>query len=153
MRVLELKVPPLAVFLIAGALMWAISRATPALRFVVPNRHVIAAVLALTGLCVGLVGVGSFRRARTTVNPMSPASASSLVTSGIYRVSRNPMYLGLLVVLTAWAILLSNALSFAGLPAFILYMNRFQIEPEERALELLFGGDFAAYKARVRRWL
>ena len=72
---------------------------------------------------------------------------------GVYALTRNPMYLGLLLVLTGWAIFLSNVLGFVFLPAFVLYISRFQIAPEERALTSLFGRDFVAYKSRVRRWL
>lgn len=107
----------------------------------------------MTGVCVALLGVASFRRARTTVNPLKPEKASALVMSGIYRYTRNPMYLGLLLALLGWAFFLSNALAFLSLPAFILYMNRFQIAPEERVLAARFGQEFAAYLSKVRRWL
>jgi protein-S-isoprenylcysteine O-methyltransferase Ste14 len=105
------------------------------------------------GVVTGALGVVSFRRARTTVNPTRPDSSSSLVLSGVYAFTRNPMYLGLLLVLVGWAIFLSNILAFLVLPGFIFYMNRFQIEPEERALASLFGREFDAYKSRVRKWL
>jgi protein-S-isoprenylcysteine O-methyltransferase Ste14 len=95
----------------------------------------------------------SFWKVHTTVNPMKPSSTSSLVTSGIYHFTRNPMYLGLLFILIGWALYLANVLAFLFLPAFILYMNRFQIEPEERALTALFGQEFFEYASRVRRWL
>ena len=153
MHVLELKVPPVGVVLVMAALMWLVSGAVPAFGFVFPARDLFAVSLAVAGAVTSAMGVASFWRARTTVNPMKPDSASSLVVSGIYARSRNPMYLGLLVALVGWAIYLSNALAFLLLPAFILYMNRFQIEPEERALASLFGQEFAAYKSRVRRWL
>jgi len=84
---------------------------------------------------------------------MRPEKASSLVSSGIYKLTRNPMYLGLLLVLLAWAVFLSNALPFIFLPAFIIYINQFQIGPEEIALSSAFGQEFEAYKSRVRRWL
>ena len=84
---------------------------------------------------------------------MKPESASSLVVSGIYRFTRNPMYLGMLLVLSGWAIFLSNALSFLFLPAYVVYMNRFQIGPEERALAAKFPQPFADYRSEVRRWL
>jgi len=99
------------------------------------------------------LGIVSFRQARTTVNPMKPDTTSSLVVSGIYRWTRNPMYLGFLLVLLGWALFLSNALAFVLLPAVIFYMDRFQIEPEERALHSLFGQQFVIYTSRVRRWL
>jgi protein-S-isoprenylcysteine O-methyltransferase Ste14 len=100
-----------------------------------------------------VLGVASFKRAKTTINPMKPESSSSLVISGIYKLSRNPMYLGFLLVLVGWAVLLSNALAFVFVPAFIFYMNRFQIDPEEKALAGKFGQEFLDYKSRVRRWL
>jgi protein-S-isoprenylcysteine O-methyltransferase Ste14 len=153
MHVLELKVPPVAVVLAAAALMWFVAWAVPAFGFLLPARDWVAMSFALVGAVTSALGVVSFRRAGTTVNPMKPDSSSSLVASGIYRLTRNPMYLGFLLVLLGWAIFLSSVLAFLFLPAFILYMNRFQIEPEERALAALFGQAFAAYKARARRWL
>ena len=92
-------------------------------------------------------------RAGTTVNPIKPETAGSLVVSGIYRRTRNPMYLGFLLGLAGWAVFLSNALAFIFLPVFVLYLNRFQIRREERALASVFGKDFAAYQSKVRRWL
>ena len=150
---LELKVPPVALVLLVAALMWLAMWTMPAFEFQVPLRKILSVSMATAGTIVSGLGVLSFRRARTTVNPMKPDSASSLVVSGIYRLTRNPMYLGFLLVLVGWAIYLSNALTFFFLPAFIVYMNRFQIEPEEQALHVLFGPQFAAYRSRVRRWL
>lgn len=80
-------------------------------------------------------------------------AASSLVTNGVYRFTRNPMYVGLLLALSGWAAFLSSPSALVYLVAFVLYMNRFQIEPEERVLASRFGADYAAYRTRVRRWL
>jgi protein-S-isoprenylcysteine O-methyltransferase Ste14 len=153
MQVLELKMPPVALVLLVAALMWLASWAMPAFGFELPLGGVLSASVALAGAIICGLGIVSFRQARTTVNPMKPDSASSLVVSGVYRLTRNPMYLGFLLILLGWAIFLSNALAFLFLPAFLVYMNRFQIEPEEKALHALFGEQFAAYTARVRRWL
>ena len=150
---LELKVPPVLIGAVTWALMWILSSATPSFAFVLPARSWCTAVLVLAGAIISLLGVASFRRAGTTVNPMKPASASTLVNLGIYQMTRNPMYLGFLLVLVAWGVFLSNIFAFLPLPAFILYMNRFQIEPEERALAAAFGQPFLAYKTKVRRWL
>jgi protein-S-isoprenylcysteine O-methyltransferase Ste14 len=98
-------------------------------------------------------GLASFRRAGTTFNPLKPEATSSLVVSGVYAFTRNPMYLGFLFVLVGWAVFLSNALAFLLLLLFVLYMNRFQIQPEERVLTARFGQEFLAYKSRVRRWI
>jgi protein-S-isoprenylcysteine O-methyltransferase Ste14 len=153
MRVLELKVPPLAVGVLLAALIWLVSRLLPSFKFVFPGRQFLALTLAIAGAMIIVLGVASFRRAKTTINPMKPESSSSLVISGIYKLSRNPMYLGFLLVLVGWAVLLSNALAFVFVPAFIFYMNRFQIDPEEKALAGKFGQEFLDYKSRVRRWL
>jgi len=96
--------------------------------------------------------VVTFRKAKTTVNPVKP-HASSLVTSGVYAISRNPMYLGGFTMLLGWTIFLSNPLAFLFLPLYVLYLNRFQIAPEERVLTSLFGETYVAYQARARRWL
>jgi protein-S-isoprenylcysteine O-methyltransferase Ste14 len=153
MQALELKIPPPAVAaLIAGA-MWGISLVAPLLEVPAFIRVAAAVTIALAGAGFSLTGVVSFRRARTTVNPMKPETTSSLVCSGIYSVTRNPMYLGLLFVLVAWAVFLSSAWALLGPLAFVLYINRLQIEPEERVLSAMFGTDYSAYKSRVRRWL
>jgi protein-S-isoprenylcysteine O-methyltransferase Ste14 len=94
-----------------------------------------------------------FRRANTTVNPLKPQAASSLVTIGIYRYTRNPMYLGLLFLIVAWAVLLSSPFALLGPVTFVAFIGRFQIVPEERVLSALFGEEYAAYKSHVRRWL
>ncbi|MGH9784270.1 MAG: methyltransferase family protein, partial [Terriglobia bacterium] len=153
MHVLELKIPPLALGLVMAALMWLASWAMPAFGLMFPARELFSVSVAIAGIVIIGLGIASFTRAGTTVNPMKPDSASALVVSGIYRLTRNPMYLGFLLVLLGWAMYLSNALAFLFLPAFIIYMTRFQIEPEEKALSSLFGQQFVAYTSRVRRWL
>jgi protein-S-isoprenylcysteine O-methyltransferase Ste14 len=153
MRVLELKIPPPAVALVTAVLMWLASRSSPVLAFVFPVANLLAVGLAAIGLTVAISGVVTFRLARTTLNPTKPEASSSLVSWGIYRITRNPMYLGLLLELTAWAIFLSNWLAFLFLPVFVVYINRFQIVPEERALTSLFAREFVDYQSRVRRWL
>jgi protein-S-isoprenylcysteine O-methyltransferase Ste14 len=150
---LELKVPPVALLLVTAALMWGVARAASGLGFRLPMREFIGTGFALAGLVVSAVGVAAFKRAQTTVNPMQPGAASSLVVSGIYRRTRNPMYLGFALVLLGWAAFLSNALAGVLLPTFVLYMNRFQIWPEERALKARFGQAFVDYTSQVRRWL
>lgn len=153
MRALDLKVPPVAVGLIMALLMRLTSWTAPQFHFSFPLQELIAAAFAVAGALISVAGVLSFRRAQTTVNPLTPASSSSLVTSGVYRFSRNPMYLGFLLMLLAWGSYLANALALVFAPLFVLYLNRFQIAPEERALKARFGPDFVNYAARVRRWL
>lgn len=150
---LELIIPPPVVTLIVGVLMWLASSMAHFSEFTVPGRTRFATCLSLTGLIVSALAFVAFRRARTTVNPTRPSATTSLVVVGVYGFTRNPMCLGLLLVLLGWAIFLSNAVAFAIVPVFVLYMNRFQIAPEERALALKFGQQYVAYKARVRQWL
>jgi len=138
---------------VTAILMWLASRGSPTLAFVLPTGNLLAVGLAVIGLIVAISGVVTFRRARTTLNPTKPEDSSSLVSWGIYKITRNPMYLGLLLQLTAWAIFLSNWIAVLFLPVFVVYINRFQIVPEEQALTSLFAREFVAYQSRVRRWL
>jgi protein-S-isoprenylcysteine O-methyltransferase Ste14 len=153
MQALELKIPPPAVAVLIASAMWEISMVLPLLEVPALIRVATAVIVALAGFGFSIAGVISFRRARTTINPMKPETTSSLVCSGIYGVTRNPMYVGLLFVLVAWAVFLSSAWALLGPLVFVLYMNQFQIAPEERVLSGMFGTDYTAYKARVRRWL
>ncbi|MEI8326223.1 MAG: isoprenylcysteine carboxylmethyltransferase family protein [Betaproteobacteria bacterium] len=153
MHALELKVPPPLVALVMGIAMWFLSRLSPSPE-VLPIARMLAVVcLAAVGTAFSLSGVVAFRRAKTTVNPLKPESASSLVSAGVYKITRNPMYAGMLLLLLAWAAFLWSAWSLLGLLGFAAYISRFQIVPEERVLCALFGAEFAEYKARVRRWL
>ncbi|HXD41275.1 MAG TPA: isoprenylcysteine carboxylmethyltransferase family protein [Ramlibacter sp.] len=149
----ELKIPPPVIAGAAAAGMWGLARAFPV--FDVPNgmRAPAAVLIALAGVVLAASGIAAFRRARTTINPHKPGEATALVSSGPYRFTRNPMYAGLLLVLLAWAVFLSSLLALLGPVVFVLYINRFQIAPEERTLQSLFGNEYAAYKSRVRRWL
>jgi len=153
MQALELKIPPPAVAVVMAGAMWGISLAAPLLEVPAFIRVGAAATIALAGVGFSLAGIISFRRARTTVHPMKPETTTSLVCSGIYGVTRNPMYVGLLFVLVAWAVFLCSAPALLGPVAFVLYINRFQIAPEERALSAMFGTGYSTYKSRVRQWL
>ncbi len=153
MRWLELRVPPLLVWVVFAGAMLGVARLTPTLSFKVTGAFACALALAVLGAAVALAGVVAFRRARTTVNPLTPSAAGSVVSGGIYRFTRNPMYLGFLLALAGWAAHLSNAAAALLLPAFVAYMTRFQIKPEERALAAKFGLQFTQYMSRVRRWV
>ena len=132
-------------------LMWL--TAVPALDFALPGRERIAAMFFIAALVVGLSAVLGFRRAKTTLNPLQPETASALVVRGVYRWTRNPMYLAMLLVLIGWACIVSNWAALAMLPLFVIYLNRFQIGAEERALRARFGAEFENYCRKVRRWL
>jgi protein-S-isoprenylcysteine O-methyltransferase Ste14 len=153
MQSLELKIPPPVIAALVAIAMWRISLITPLLEMFAPYRVPVAIVIVLAGIAFDVTGIVSFHQSRTTINPMKPESASFLVSSGIYRVTRNPMYVGLLLVLIGWAVFLSSPWALLGPLAFFLYIDRFQIAPEERVLLSLFGTDYSDYKAKVRRWL
>ena len=153
MRALELKIPPPILALLAAAAMWGISLAAPAVALPANIRLVATIAIALAGIAIAIAGVAAFRRAKTTLNPLKPGTTSSLVTSGIYRFTRNPMYLGLALALLAWAVFLSSPWCLLGPLVFIPYMTHFQILPEERALQGIFGAAYSVYQAHVRRWL
>ena len=153
MRFLELRVPPPIVALVIAAGMWVVTLLPPLVLMPRIVRLLVAALLAATGVAVALAGVVSFRRARTTVNPLKPETTAALVATGVYSCTRNPMYLGMVLVLLAWAVFLASPWSLAGPALFALYITRFQIVPEERVLAGLFGESFAAYMNRVRRWI
>jgi protein-S-isoprenylcysteine O-methyltransferase Ste14 len=133
--------------------MWALTTVVPTTHTSAVIRITATTIVAIAAAFFDLAGLVSFKQAKTTINPLSPQNASSLVSSGIYGISRNPMYVGLVFLLVAWTIYLSSPWSFVGVLGFILYMNRFQITPEEHALTELFGDQFLSYKAKVRRWL
>jgi protein-S-isoprenylcysteine O-methyltransferase Ste14 len=153
LNALELKVPPLLLVLLLVGAMWFAAWQLPSLAFALPWRQGLAATISAVGILFMLAGLYEFQKAKTTFNPMTPDVASSVVMSGVYRVSRNPMYVGFLLLLIGWAIWLSHPLPFFLLPVFVLYMNRFQILPEERALSAKFGKAYDRYQQGVRRWL
>ena len=150
---LELKIPPAVVFLVCAGAMRGLDLACPFAAFDFPGRQAAAYAFFLPGAVLGLGGVATFLFARTTLHPERPQGASKLVTTGIFRISRNPMYAGLLCALVGGVLTLGNALAGLAPLAFVAYMNRFQIRPEERALREKFGAAFDAYARAVRRWL
>jgi len=141
------------VFLVCGAAMWTLAAAYPAGAFVLPGAAVAFAACAVLGGGIGIAGVAEFRRHSTTVDPMAPDKTKSIVRDGIYRYSRNPMYLALVVTLAGWGLFLQNAAALVVLPVFVAYLLQFQIKPEERVLRARFGSDFDDYMAGVRRWI
>lgn len=150
---LALRVPPLVIALLAGVGAWLGARAFPALQIESAALLPAAVTLGALGAACSLLGVVSFRRAHTTMNPLRPGVATTLVVSGVYRFTRNPMYLGFLCLLLAELAWLGSPVALLAAPALIAYLNRFQITVEERALSERFGAQFATYTNRVPRWL
>ena len=150
---LELKIPPPIVALLCATGMWLIAHYTIPYFFSPAMRWSLIVIYAVLGMAFSIGGVLAFRRSKTTIHPMHPENSSALVTYGIYRITRHPMYCGMASLLLAWAAYLQSPFSVLGIVVFVLYITQFQIKPEERMLEKLFGDEFKHYKSRVRRWL
>jgi protein-S-isoprenylcysteine O-methyltransferase Ste14 len=149
---LRLKVPPPIWLLLFGTLMWALHRLAPGTTLLAHPLNRAGWILVAAGAATIATAMLQFRRARTTVNPNTPAKASSLVASGIFSYSRNPMYLGLSIALAGWAIVLGTLSPWIALPFFVLVITKLQIEPEEAVLSVLFGAPYRDYCAHVGRW-
>ena len=150
---MKLLIPPPVQGLIAGFAVWGLAKWFPEYVFSFPGQKPLAVAIASSGLLIDLVSVFAFFRAKTTVNPLSPQNTNTLVVSGLYKISRNPMYLGMLLILAGWTIWLGNPLGVLPVFLFIVSITYLQIKPEEHALEEKFGDSYRDYKQRVRRWI
>ena len=150
---MRLKVPPVIVFIICLALMFAIYSISKGLSFQFPFRTTLSRIFLAMGFLSGLMGIVSFRTTGTTVDPTNPQKATSLVTSGVYQYSRNPMYLGMAFILMGGAIRIGNPVCLLSIVLFVWYMTSYQIKPEEEALTKVFGQEYEEYTKRVRRWI
>ena len=149
---MKLKVPPAVVFVIFGLLMYLLAKFLPVGDFDFFGRRYVMAALLIAAMSISIAALFQFSKKKTTIDPLNPSKASQLVTGGIYNYTRNPMYLGLLLILLAWGLWLGNAFNTVTAGFFVAYMNRFQIEPEEKVLTELFGKTFQQYCIKVRRW-
>jgi len=150
---MSLQIPPvlrMASGAIAGLFL---SRSLPVADFEAPGAAWVGAALLLASLMILVRSVASFIRWRTTVDPMRPDKADVLVTDGLYRFSRNPMYLAFAILLAGGAVLLGNGAALIAPAVFVWLVTLLQIKPEERALRQKFGAAYDAYCARTRRWL
>jgi protein-S-isoprenylcysteine O-methyltransferase Ste14 len=150
---LELKIPPDVVWIAVAALMWLAARVTPAVA--IPNRLRvwIAVVLIVAGTVLIVASRMALDSAGTTWHPTEPQRSTRLLTTGVYRFSRNPTYVGMTIVLLSWAVLMASPVAGVLAAVFVVYVDRFQIRPEERILAGLFGQDFSDYALMVRRWV
>lgn len=151
MRYLELRIPPPLIATGIALAMWWVAPLTPV---VLPAwSQYLALGLVAVGLVFDFLGLVLFMRHKTSIHPLRPERTSKLVSGGVYRITRNPMYVGMLLLLCAWVLYLQSYLTALGPVLLVLYLNRFQIRPEEKILHAKFGDDYRAYQKRVRRWL
>lgn len=153
MQQLPLKIVPLAQLIVAVLAMYLLSEHFPILSFYLSDNKIFCLILIASGLLMMLIGVVTFHYHQTTVDPRKPDAASALVVAGIYRYSRNPMYLGMTLVLVGVAFILANVGSLLVIPLFVFSITSLQIKPEELALEERFGDTYRDYKERVNRWI
>lgn len=149
---MTLKIPPAIVFLCTAVLMYLLATFLPVGYFDFFGRYYVGAALLVLAIILGTVSLLQFFSAKTTIDPGKPQNATKLVTGGVYRITRNPMYLALLLVLLAFGIYLGNAFNTLLAAGFVMYMNRFQIIPEETVLKKHFGKEYEQYCVRIRRW-
>ncbi|MDQ5769173.1 methyltransferase family protein [Thiothrix subterranea] len=153
MTFLQLKIPPPVYLLTFAGLMWGVNAWLPLLHVIAAPWNRAGLLLIAAAVLVDFWSLGLFFRAHTTFNPIHPERTHALVTTGPYRYTRNPMYVGMLVILTGWGIWLGSLAPFLLLPLFVWVLTVEQIIPEEKILEQTFGGAYRDYKAQVRRWL
>lgn len=153
MRAMKPIIPPPIIGLVCAFAMWALANSAPGLVITFPGQFWFAFLIAGAGLAIDLVSMAAFFKRKTTVNPLTPSKTNTLVIEGLYRFSRNPMYLGMLLILIGWALWLGNIINIIPIFLFIWIINEAQIKPEEKALQELFGDDYDAYCKRVRRWI
>ncbi len=150
---LELKVPPLALTALALVPILAAGQWLQIAELPFPGHRVVSIAALVIGLTILFGAALQFRLQHTTLDPRVPGKATEFVAKGLYRFSRNPMYLGMALVLFGVAAWRSNGVGYLVVGLFCAYLTEFQIKPEEQALEGLFGATYSAYKARVRRWV
>jgi len=150
---LELRILPIIQVIIMGVAMWGLSSFFPAFNAPSIATTAVGAIFLFIGIALAALGVLEFRKANTTVDPRFPEKSSQLVETAVYRISRNPMYLGFLLILSGWAFYLMNYMAFVLLPVFVVFMNTYQIKPEEKHMMQKFSKEFKAYAERVRRWI
>jgi len=149
---MELKLPPVVVLFVFALLMYLLDRFLPFGEFDFFGRYYLGSGLGILAVVIGFISLGHFFKSKTTIDPTKPNKASTLVTNGIFALTRNPMYLSMLLLLLMLGLRLGNAFNILIAAGFVSYMNRFQIIPEEKALSKLFGKEFQLYCKNVRRW-
>lgn len=150
---MKLLIPPPVYALMIGLLMWFLNRSFPVAHFIDGPWNRIGLAIILIAASSDVWSILLFFKKDTTANPMKPENTTGLVTKGMYKITRNPMYVGLLTMLTGYAIWLGSVTPFLVLPLFYVLITEMQIKPEEEILEEKFGQEYLDYKNSVRRWL
>ena len=151
MKSLENKIPPLIIVVFFLALIFLLKNFLEVFTFSYQVYISFFFLCLAASLC--LTSIIKFRKHKTTLNPLMPEESTALVTTGIFKFSRNPMYLSLLNLLIAFSIYLGSFLALIIIPLFVVYINLFQIKPEEKAMLKLYGKEFENYCSNVRRWI
>jgi protein-S-isoprenylcysteine O-methyltransferase Ste14 len=147
------RIPPPILMLLAAGLMWVLAHWMPLAQWISAPWNRLGGLVAAVGIAIAVAAFARFRNAGTTVNPLDPSKASRLVTDGVFRVSRNPMYLGLVLLLIGWAVWLGSASPWLVPPLFVIVLTVVQIIPEEQALSRNFGESYLLYRRSVTRWI
>jgi protein-S-isoprenylcysteine O-methyltransferase Ste14 len=153
MNHLQLKIPPPVYLLLTMGLMWLAHTYLPLFHWIESPWDRAGLLLIVAAIVMDFWSLGLFFRAHTTFNPIHPERTHALVTQGPYRYTRNPMYVGMLVILSGWAIYLGTITPLLCLPLFVFILTIQQILPEEKVLEEKFGNAYLAYKEHTPRWL
>jgi protein-S-isoprenylcysteine O-methyltransferase Ste14 len=150
---IENRIPPPFVTVLIGAGMWTTKFIELPMRTRQPLRLAVACTIVTLGIASLVAGFRAFRKSRTTIDPVQIDRASALVTHGIFRFTRNPMYVSFTLLLLGWAAYLAVPVALLGPVGFVLFTNRFQIVAEERTMQYKFGEEYAEYRHKVRRWI
>jgi protein-S-isoprenylcysteine O-methyltransferase Ste14 len=150
---MKLSMPPAVILMVHLGLAWLCNRFLGFANFQFSFQKLVSLSLFFVGIIMTIWTIFVMYRARTTIDPVSPDRASKLITTGIFSISRNPIYLALLMLLMAWVIWLGNVIAIFLGATFVWQLTHFQIHAEEEALEAKFGKRYLEYKKRVRKWI
>jgi protein-S-isoprenylcysteine O-methyltransferase Ste14 len=147
------RIPPPILVVLSYILMWLLNDFAPFGQNLLPQLKGLAMGLFSVGLIINLMAAATFRKAQTTINPLNPEKASSLIDHGVFSWSRNPIYLAMAIMVVAGVFWTGNILNFVVVALFVWFITKYQIKPEEKALEKIFGDAFDGYCSKVRRWI
>ena len=148
---MKTKIPPPIIALICIFINYLSTYLINPIKF--PNIEIIGSLILLLGLVTAVLATLLFKKDKTTVNPRNPEKTTTLVTNGIFSITRNPMYLGLFFSISSTILFFGSWFGIIILMFFVWYINKFQIIPEEEAMEKLFGSKYSEYRQKVRRWI